>query len=152
MDSTIRRLAEGDEVLLAELARDDADFDLGERGEPLEPLAPAAAREYLTDPAVLHWVAERDGTVLGHLCCHWLRLRGGAGRELLLYEIGVRARVRRRGVGRALLAAMRAWMARHGVADVWVLADNPDAVRFYEACGFAIERPEPTYLLLHAPD
>jgi hypothetical protein len=28
-------------------------------------------------------------------------------------------------------------MAAHGVAEVWVLADNPGAVAFYEACGFA---------------
>ena len=149
---TVRRLAPGDEALLALLAREDADFDLAERGAALEPLTPAAARDYLGDPSVLHWVAERDGVVLGHMCCHWLRLRGGGGRELLLYEIGVRAAERRSGVGRALMAEMRAWMARHAVQDVWVLADNPDAVLFYQACGFAIETPEPTYLLLHLPD
>lgn len=30
-----------------------------------------------------------------------------------------------------------AWMAEHGVATVWVLADNEGAEAFYAACGFA---------------
>jgi GNAT superfamily N-acetyltransferase len=148
---TTRLLARGDEALLQALARDDADFDLDDRGAPLDPLPLDAAAEYLADAAVLHWVAERDGVVLGHMCCHWLRLRGGVGRELLLYEIGVRSRARRSGVGRALLAAMRAWMTAHEVSDAWVLADNRGAERFYRACGFEIEEPEPTYLILHLP-
>jgi len=53
-------------------------------------------------------------------------------------SIGVRAEQRRRGVGRALVSAMDAWMAAHDVREVWVLADNPDAVAFDRASGLRV--------------
>jgi GNAT superfamily N-acetyltransferase len=132
----IRRLGAGDEAIVAQLAVEDAEFDLLERGAPLRPLQPDAARRYLADPGVLHWVAEEDGAVVGHLLCYVERRRSGDELQLLLYEIGVRASRRRQGIGRALLAAMRGWMTEHGVLETWVLADNPEAERFYAACGF----------------
>ena len=128
------------------LALDDADFDLEVRGAPQRPLDGPAAAAYLADPGVLHWVAEEDGAVVCHLLCHLLRLRCGDARELLLYEIGVRATHRRRGVGRLLLDVMEGWMAEHGLAEVWVLADNPGAEAFYRAVGFEAEHPQPIYL------
>ena len=124
------------------LADEDEDFDLDDRGAPRAPLSSEAARSYLADPAVLHWVAEDGGWVVGHMYCHALRKRAGAPVEALLYEIGVRAAHRRRGVGRALFAALEAWMSAHDVREVWVLADNPGAVAFYEAVGFAAGDPE----------
>ena len=147
MTFSIRRLAPGDEGLLALLARDDADFDLAGRGRPTEPLEPEAARRYFQDPAVLHWVATEGDEVVGHLQCTLVSLRNGDGRELLLYEIGVRGAWRRRGVGTALLDRMEVWMRENGVADVWVLADNPEAVDFYGARGFAAEEPQPVYMV-----
>src|SRR5262245_47551463 len=80
----VRRLGAGDEEVLAGLARDEADFDLEGRGGPRSPLDPAAAAAYLADPAVLHWVAEEDGAVVGHLLCLVLPRRCGDARELLL--------------------------------------------------------------------
>jgi aminoglycoside 3-N-acetyltransferase I len=143
----IRLLAPGDEAMLAQLARDDAAFDLADRGSPQLPLDEADAHEYLTDPAVLHWVAlEEDGLVVGHLLCHVQRRRSGAAQELLLYEIGVRDTHRRRGVGTALADAMARWMGYRGIRDVWVLGDNADAVAFYEACGFTRDDVQPTQL------
>jgi aminoglycoside 3-N-acetyltransferase I len=133
----VRQLAPGDEALLAQLARDDAAFDLADRGEPRLPLDDRDAAAYLADPAVLHWAALDDGLALGHLLCHVERRRSGDARELLLYEIGVRESHRRRGIGTALVDAMTRWMGDHGVREVWVLADNDEAVAFYEACGFA---------------
>jgi ribosomal protein S18 acetylase RimI-like enzyme len=106
-----------------------------------------AARRYLADPAVLHWIACHDEAVIGFLYCLVVPLRSGAGRELLLYEIGVRRAHRNRGVGRILLTTMEAWMQQNQVADVWVLADNPIAAAFYQACGFTIEHPQPTYFV-----
>ena len=32
---------------------------------------------------------------------------------------------------------MRRWMRDQRVNEAWVLADNPEAVAFYAACGFA---------------
>ena len=136
MDLTIRRLGPGDEHVLTLTAVQAADFDLEARGGPDEPLDEVTAADYLSDPAVLHWVAEQDGEVIGELLCHVLRLPSGRGVELLLYSIGVRSAHRRGGVGRALVDQMLTWAGDNDVPLVWVLADNPGAEAFYGACGF----------------
>ena len=132
----VRRLGPGDEAVLAAMAEDASDFDLAGLSGPEPPLARSDAAAYLADPAVLHWVAEEEGQVVGELLCHLLRLPSGAGRELLLYAIGVRSPHRRRGIGRALVEEMLRWMEDGDVPEVWVLADNPGAEAFYAACGF----------------
>jgi GNAT superfamily N-acetyltransferase len=139
---SLRRLGPGDEAVLASLAREEPAFGLDEQGGPRPPLAPADAAAYLSDPDVLHWVVEDAGAVLGHLLCLVERRRCGDARQVLLYDIGVRATHRRRGIGRRLVGAMDAWMAEHAVAEVWVLAD-PEAVAFYRACGFELDDPPP---------
>lgn len=138
----IRRLGPSDVAILEGLAAEDADFDIdGREGE--EARLPAEdLRAYLSDPTVLHWVAFDGEVALGFLHCQTIRKYGGQPMELMLYEIGVRARARRQGVGRALLAVMTAWMKEHGVVEVWVLGDNPGAVAFYKACGFEGHAPE----------
>lgn len=146
MTVSVRRLGAGDEGVLELLARDDDDFDLAERGAPRAPLTAEAARAYLSDASVVHWAAEWERQVVGHLQCSVLRKRVGDAEEVLLYEIGVRSAHRRQGVGRALLAALQAWMQERNVRETWVLADNPGAVEFYRACGFAIAAPAPTYM------
>lgn len=136
MSLAICRIGPDDEAILALLARDEPDFDMDGRSAPSEPLPPAEARAFLGDPNVLFFIAERDGAVAGFLSCQLVRRRNQPA-ELLLYEIGVRAAERRRGVGRALVGAMNGWMAAHAIVEVWVLADNPGAVEFYRACGFS---------------
>ena len=136
MEISVRRLGPGDTETLVLIAQDAPDFDLADRSDPEPPLTPSDAEAYLANPSVLHWVAERDGQVVGELLCHLLPMPSGVGRELLLYAIGVREAYRRRGVGRALIAEMRAWAEGTRLSDVWVLADNPDAEAFYVACGF----------------
>jgi ribosomal protein S18 acetylase RimI-like enzyme len=137
MTISIRRLGPGDEGLLAAIAGEADDFDLPGASAPEEALPDAEATAYLSDPAVLHWVAEDGGHLVGELLCHVLRLPSGAGRELLLYAIGVRSAYRRRGVGTALVRQMLGWARKEGIEEVWVVADNPGAVAFYAACGFA---------------
>lgn len=146
MSVSIRRLGPGDEAILQLLAEQDADFDLDDRGEALPPLKPAQAQRYLANPNVLHWAAFEQNEVVGFLYCSLVMLRSDPGQELLLYEIGVRQRVRRQGVGRALLTHMENWMQNNEVSAVWVLADNAVAVAFYRGCGFATESPQPVYL------
>lgn len=131
-----RRIGRDDVALLQQLAQNDVDFDLAEREASRAPLSREQAEAYLADPNVLHWVAEANGEVLGFLQCQIIRKHAGNPIELLLYEIGVKAEARRRGVGRSLMEAMFAWMAEHRVSETWVLADNDEAVAFYEACGF----------------
>jgi ribosomal protein S18 acetylase RimI-like enzyme len=148
---SIRRLGPGDEGVLTLLAREDADFDLADRGAPREDLAPGEAAAFLADADVLHWVAEDGSVVAGHMYCHVLRKRAGGPKEVLLYEIGVRGAYRRRGIGRELVRALTAWMGAAGVREAWVVADNEEAVRFYEACGFGQSDEDPVYLALELP-
>jgi ribosomal protein S18 acetylase RimI-like enzyme len=152
MTYSIRRLAHGDEAVLARLAAEEVDFDLDDRGEPLEPLSADAARAYLSDPNVLHWVAEEvaeetRSIVVGHLLCHQLRMRAGTPVELVLYEIGVRRSERRRGIGRALVGRALEWMKQHEMKAIWVLADNTEAIAFYRACGFSDDTGTAIYML-----
>ena len=134
------------------LARDDADFDLDGGPERRTPLSRAASEAHLADPHVLHWTASIDAEVVGSLFCHVLPMRKEPARELLLYEIGVRAAWRRRGVGRALVSAMTDWMRTHDVVTAWVLADNEGAQRFYRAHGFAPGSGQAVYLELQNPE
>lgn len=146
MTWTIKRLGPGDEGVLTILAEEDADFDLEGRSGPQEPLAPGPAKEFLANPAVLLWIASEGSTVVGFLYCVVVPLRLGAGRELLLYEIGVRSEWRRRGVGRTLLTGMEEWMRANEIGEVWVCADNQVAVDFYRGCGFSADEAQPIYL------
>lgn len=146
MPVSIKRLGPGDEATLQLLAREDGDFDLDGRGDALPPLEPAHAQRYLSNPSVLHWVAFDDSGVIGFLYCSLVLLRHAPGQELLLYEIGVRQRVRRQGVGRALLTHMESWMLSNGLTTIWVCADNQVAVDFYRGCGFTLEAEQPTYM------
>jgi ribosomal protein S18 acetylase RimI-like enzyme len=146
MAVSVRRLGLGDEGVLELLALEDWDFDVAGRGGTREPLSVEAAGRYLSDPNVLHWVAETLGEVLGHLQCTLVRKQSGEAAEVLVYEIGVRSAQRRKGIGRALLAVLEAWMDERHMHESWVLADNPGAVAFYRACGFEIPAPPPTYL------
>lgn len=146
MSVAIRRLGPGDEATLELLNREDADFDLEGHSDALPPLKPSMAQRYLANPAVLHWVAAKDGEVVGFLYCAHLLLRHAPGQELLLYEIGVRNAHRRTGVGRALLDHMARWMQSNDLSVVWVCADNQGAVDFYRGCGFASEEPQPVYM------
>jgi ribosomal protein S18 acetylase RimI-like enzyme len=147
MRINIERLDIGDEARLEFLALHDADFDLDDETASPQPLEPEAAKRYLENPAVLHWVAVQDQEVLGFLVCNVLGLRSGKS-ELLLYEIGVHRDWRRHGIGNALIQTMKTWMRKNEVVTVWVLGDNEGAVEFYRSSGFEIELPQPRYMLL----
>ena len=136
MALSIRRLGLADKETLALLAREDADFDVPGRGETLEPLSDEAASRYLQNPFLVHWVAEEEGRVVGHMNGYILPLRAGGIVEFLLYEIGVRNSHRGQGVGKALVRTMLDWMRDNHIQVTWVIADNPGAFEFYGKCGF----------------
>lgn len=139
----IRRLNENDFDILVQLAAEDGEFDIDGRGEPIEAPHPVRGRRYLANPDVLFWISEHDGVISGFLQCLVLPIRTGKGREVLVYEIGVRKPFRRQGVGRALMLQVELWMREEDVDELWVAADNPGAERFYNACGY--ERTGPEY-------
>jgi GNAT superfamily N-acetyltransferase len=132
----VRLLGVGDEGALKVVARDEEDFT----GEPPSPpLSDADARAYLADPHVWHWHAEANGGPVGFLMAYLHRQRHGAALHVMFDEIGVRQSWRRRGVGRALVDALHARMRAQGIGEVWVLADNGEARKFYEACGYEMD-------------
>lgn len=59
------------------------------------------------------------------------------GTEMFLYELGVDEAWRNRGVGRALVGALRDLAHDRGCYGMWVLTDddNPAALRAYSAAG-----------------
>ena len=66
------------------------------------------------------------------------------GSEMFLYELGVDASARRRGVGRALVEALRALARRRGCCGMYTLADDDDEpaqATYASAGGRATSRP-----------
>ena len=97
--------------------------------------------------------AERIGLFLGkpghHLCIATVNGRAAGfvsgvetthpdkGTEMFLYELAVDEQFRRRGIGTALVSALRARAEALGCYSMWVLteSDNDAAVRTYTSAG-----------------
>lgn len=81
--------------------------------------------------------AVADGVVLGGLTAHTLPMTRTAMSELFIFDLAVHPDQQRTGVGRALVAALRAEAAQQGIGVVFVPADNEDthALDFYDAIG-----------------
>jgi GNAT superfamily N-acetyltransferase len=144
----IRRLVPGDEDLVRLLSVEDARFDADPTAvapaaaEDHPPLEDTAATQLLSDPAA-HFLAAFEGPEpVGFLLAYELRRRHGDGRMALLYEIGVRADRRRRGVGRLLLAEFAALCRTRRIGEAFVLTSDstPGASAFYAACGWTREQ------------
>ena len=149
MTISIRRLNENDFSVLQMLAAEDGDFDIEGRSESIEAPHPVRARDYLGNSDVLFWVSHEGEIVTGFLQCLVLPIRTGRGREVLVYEIGVRKKYRRAGVGRALMQHLEQWMQHNSIDELWVVADNPGAERFYDVCGFerrGVKYFQPVYM------
>ena len=83
-EQAVRQLGPGDEHILMLLNDEDAAFDLPGRGGARPHLPPAAAAAYLSDASVLHWIAEHQGTVVGHLLCYLQRRRRGEACQVMV--------------------------------------------------------------------
>lgn len=88
-------------------------------------------------------VAELDSAVVGFVSLVLTEAPAEGNflpmRRVQVEMIAVDASVRRRGVGRALMAAAEAWGREHGADELGltVWAGNRQAESFYEALGFA---------------
>jgi ribosomal protein S18 acetylase RimI-like enzyme len=138
-DVVVRRLGPGDEAVLTQLARSGARFEEAGVDEPQEvPLAPADAARFLADDRT-HLFVAFDGadTVLGFVVVNELLHRHTFSTMLLVYEIGVDDAHRRRGIGRALLDAVRALAVERGIPEGFVLteATNGPAMALYASAG-----------------
>ena len=78
-----------------------------------------------------------DDLLVGGLSAHVVPMTTSESSELFIYDIAVRADVQRQGIGRALVAALRAAARAEGIGDVFVAADNEDthALEFYRRLG-----------------
>lgn len=106
----------------------------------------AQGARFLANPANLLLVARWQGGVCGFLTAYRLQRVDRRRAEVLLYEIGVDERFQRRGVGRALVEACKAWATEVGAAELWVLteADNEGGMGLYAATGGVADPPGTT--------
>jgi ribosomal protein S18 acetylase RimI-like enzyme len=103
----------------------------------------AAVKDLLAEPGNLFFIAEIDGTAAGYAYAQIMEMPETpfiyAHGRIYLHHISVRPEHRRRGVGSALIAAVRAAAAETGVKlialDVWTF--NDEARAFFRRHGFA---------------
>ena len=135
------------EAFMREELANYADQQVREAGWPLEEALERARNEL--GPALEGELAEaamrghhlwtaigRSGRSVGWL---WLTpLDGEAPRAAFLYQITVAERARRKGYGRAMLAAAEELLARRGIEEVRlnVSVANEPARRLYESAGY----------------
>lgn len=99
-------------------------------------IRPEWARHFLAQPnhhlCIAYEHGEPAGFVSGVEMTH-----PDKGTEMFLYELGVDEDFRRRGIGKALVAALADLARTRGCYGMWVLtdSDNPAAVRTYQSAG-----------------
>lgn len=126
MTHEIRVLAPGDASVLDRVA--DQVFD--------EAVNAAWAREFLADPRHHLVVAIDEDTVVGFASAvHYVH--PDKAPQIWINEVGVAPAYQRRGIGRALLAAILERGRSLGCTEAWVLTeeDNTPARGLYQALG-----------------
>ncbi|MEM9197604.1 MAG: GNAT family N-acetyltransferase [Pseudomonadota bacterium] len=113
------------------------------------PVTAASAEKYLSDPRNLMAGAVSGDMLVGFASAldHHHPDKPG---ELWINEISVLEAHRRQGIGRALIACLRAHARLQGLATVWVLAEarDPAACAFYRAIGATADE---TVMFTYAP-
>ena len=131
----IRRGTAEDCAAIAGLARE---LNLHE-GEPVAHFTVEAVRRdgYGSEPQFAVLLAELDGVVVGYALFHDSYDTGHAGRGVYLCDLHVTAAARRKGAGRALVAAVAREAQARGRSFVWWTAMpwNADAHAFYRSLG-----------------
>jgi ribosomal protein S18 acetylase RimI-like enzyme len=121
----IRRLGPGDTALV--LAARDL-FD--------EPPQPATTDRFFATAGHHLFLALEDGVPVGFVSGVETS-HPDKGTEMLLYELSVAERARRRGIGRQLVEALRQLAIERGCYGMWVLTevDNAAALGTYRGTG-----------------
>jgi aminoglycoside 3-N-acetyltransferase I len=133
MNVIVRRLTAADRELARQV------FAVLSRvfAEPQRPLSGAYLDRLLARTDFWAMAAFVDGRVVGGLTAHALPLTREEGAELFIYDVAVDPAVQRRGVGRALVDALRRDAATLSITVAFVPADDDDrhALDFYRALG-----------------
>jgi ribosomal protein S18 acetylase RimI-like enzyme len=100
------------------------------------PPLPEPTQRFLEDPNHLLFIAY-DGDTPAGFVSGVLMTHPDKGTEMFLYELSVREDHRRRGVGTALIGALRGVARERGCYGMWVLtdADNAAALAAYAKSG-----------------
>ena len=127
MTATIRRIAPGDEALLARVADDVFD----------EAIDPARLTVFLAEPRHLMVLAiADDGLVVGQARAI-IHMSPDQADELYIDNMGVDPAFQRRGIGGRLLDELLAWGKERGCPYAWLgtETDNVPARALYESRG-----------------
>jgi aminoglycoside 3-N-acetyltransferase I len=91
----------------------------------------------LHHPTMLFLVATRNGKVVGGLTAFTLPSVYYPASELYIYDLAIRPKNQRQGIGTALLKELREHCTRSGIKEIFVQADRPDrhAIEFYRKNG-----------------
>jgi ribosomal protein S18 acetylase RimI-like enzyme len=117
----IRRLASGDEGLVAALAKYE----------------PPDAAALLRDERTFYLAALDDGRPVGFVFAHELLRRHGDRSMLFVYDLGVDDEYRRRRIATRLLRGLEVIAAGRGIRSGFVVtnASNDPAMKLYESLG-----------------
>lgn len=123
----IKLLGDGDSTILQSVA--SGVFD--------DPINPAAADAFLSDPRHHLAVAIDQGTVVGFVSAVHYVHPDKTKPELWINEVGVAESHRGQGIARQLIDAMLNEAHRLGCSEAWVLTNrsNLAAMRLYASCG-----------------
>lgn len=132
----IHRAMEQDVEAIARILAEVESYYGGKQVAP--PLDQIKSALFGDRPAATVLLARDDDQVLGLASFSLLWPAAGAESSLYVKELYVRGFARRRGVGRALMAALRQEAATVGCSRIeWTAdRDNPEAVAFYAGMGF----------------
>jgi GNAT superfamily N-acetyltransferase len=123
----------------AAMFRDMGDLS-GDAAAQIESASFVYIRQMMAEQRYLGWLAERQGEVVAGcgLIISQLLPRPGAidgGAQALIVNVYCEPEHRRRGLARALMAAMLDWCKSERIAKV-VLHASPDGRPLYESLGF----------------
>jgi len=129
LSARIRRLGPEDAALAAEAIRRIK----GDTGGVDE----MTLRRFLSKPENVLIVAADDGGPAGFLVAYALDRVDRDRRMVCLYEIGVVAERRRRGLATGMIAELLAWCRSENVMKTWMITDraNAAAMRLYARSG-----------------
>ena len=109
MPFTLKRLAAGDEAVLANVAPEVFD----------EPVDAARLHAYLRTPGHMMVVALEGGSVVGQ-CAAVIHRHPDKPAELYIDEVGTASTHRRQGIARAMMEEMFAWGRETGCVEAWL--------------------------------